>query len=93
MKRTCAANRYSNHLPIPGAAEGVRVLPPLATAEQLAGVLQITPRTIHKWAADGTIPTAVRCGKVVRFHPPSVAKALGLDLPEFGTQPASQTTP
>lgn len=67
------------------------MLPPLATAEQLAEVLQVSPRTIHNWAIDGTIPTAVRCGKVVRFHPPTVAKALGLDLPEFGSQTASPT--
>ena len=62
------------------------MLPSLATAEQLAEVLQITPRTVHYWAADGTIPTAIRRGKVVRFHPPAVAAALGLNLPEFGTK-------
>lgn len=49
-----------------------------------------TPRTIH-YRTNGIIPTAVRCGKVVRFHHPSAAKAHGLDLPEFGTQPARQT--
>ena len=59
-------------------------MPALATAEQIAEVLQITSRTVHYWAAAGTIPRALSCGKVVRFHPPAVAAALGLNLPEFG---------
>lgn len=71
--------------PVSGVEAGVRVLPSLATAEQIAEVLQITPRTVHFWAAAETIPTALRCGKVVRFNPPAVAAALGLNLPEFGT--------
>lgn len=85
-----AMRRHHRHFPkasppISGAMAGVRVLPSLATAEQLAEVLQITPRTVHYWAADGIIPTAIRRGKVVRFNPPAVAAALGLNLPEFGT--------
>lgn len=71
-------------IPISGAGVAVRVLPSLATAEQIAEALQITPRTVHNWSVAGTIPTALRCGKVVRFHPPAVAAALGLNLPEFG---------
>ena len=61
------------------------MLPSLATAEQIGTVLQVTPRTVLYWAAAGTIPTALRQGKIVRFHPPAVAAALELDLPEFGT--------
>jgi hypothetical protein len=61
-------------------------LPNLATAEQIAAVLQVTARTIHLWATaePPVIPVALRQGKVVRFHPPDVAKALGISLPEFG---------
>lgn len=82
--------RHHRHLtksspPVSGGEAGVRVLPSLATAEQIAEVLQVTSRTVHLWAAAETIPTALRCGKVVRFNPPAVAAALGLDLPEFGT--------
>lgn len=62
----------------------MRVLPSLATAEQIAEVLQVSSRCVHLWAAAETIPTALRCGKVVRFNPPAVAAALGLNLPEFG---------
>jgi hypothetical protein len=68
------------------------VLPPLATAEQLAKVIQVSSRTIHSWAETGTIPTALRCGKVVRFNPPAVAAALGIQLPEFGI-PQLEVTP
>lgn len=68
-----------------GVTGEVEVLPSLATAEQIAHVLQVSARTIHLWAAAGTIPVALRQGKVVRFHPPSVAESLGLDLPEFGS--------
>ncbi len=73
--------------PITGGVGGVRFLPTLATAEQIAEVLQITARTVLYWAERKEIPTALRRGKVVRFHPPAVAAALGLNLPEFGMQP------
>ena len=63
-----------------GVGEAI-VLPALATAQELAAFLQVSKRTIHVWAANETIPTALRCGKVVRFHPPAVAVALGLRLP------------
>lgn len=69
------------------------MLPSLATAEQIAAVLQVTPRTILYWAERGTIPTALRKGKIVRFHPPSVAAALGLNLPEFGVLDGPKTDP
>jgi hypothetical protein len=69
---------------VSGVEAGVRVLPSLATAEQIAEVLQVSSRTVHLWATAETIPTALRCGKVVRFNPPAVAAALGLNLPEFG---------
>ena len=75
--------------PTSGAVGGVLVLPPLATAEQIARVLQVTPRTVHYWADRGEIPTALRRGKVVRYHPPDVAAALGLVLPEFSRLPTS----
>ena len=35
---------------------GVRLLPALATAEQLAEVIQVSPRTIHNWAGSGNHP-------------------------------------
>lgn len=70
--------------PKTGGAGELIVLPTLATAEQLAAILQVSKRTIHVWAANETIPTALRCGKVVRFHPPAVAAALGLRLPGLG---------
>lgn len=66
-----------------GGAADWRALPSLATAEQLGEVIQVSARTIHYWAGAGTIPTALRCGHVVRFHPPAVAAALGIDLPAF----------
>ena len=74
--------------PLPNSGEAARVclLPFLATARQIAGVLQVSTRTVHLWAEAGTIPVALRQGKVVRFHPPAVAKALGLNLPEFGKE-------
>ncbi len=70
--------------PVSGVEDGKRVLPSLATAEQIAEAIQVSSRTVHLWASAGTIPTALRCGKVVRFSPPAVAAALGINLPEFG---------
>ena len=70
-------------------------LPNLATAEQIASALQVTARTIHLWATaePPVIPIAFRQGKVVRFHPPDVARALGISLPEFGIAPGEGGTP
>ena len=79
--------------PVSGVEAGVRVLPSLATAEQIGNALQVTPRTVHYWADAGTIPTALRQGKVVRFNPPAVAVALGLNLPEFGMNSGEITSP
>jgi len=70
--------RRNNHPPAPGGVGEIPVLPPLATAEQIAAVLQVSARTIHLWAEAGTIPTALRNGRVVRFNPPAVAAALGI---------------
>jgi hypothetical protein len=69
-------------------------LPALSTATQIAGLLQVSPRVVHLWASSGKIPVALRQGKVVRFHPPAVAQALGLDLPGFGDSrgPAEATS-
>lgn len=78
---------------VSGAGVSVRVLPSLATAEQIAEVLQVSSRTVHLWAAAETIPTALRCGKVVRFNPPAVGAALGINLPEFGTNSGEGGTP
>jgi len=93
-----AMRRHHRHstkssTPVTGAGAEVRVLPSLATAEQIAEVLQVTGRTVHLWAAAETIPTALRCGKVVRFNPPAVAAALGINLPEFGVNNEGGGTP
>lgn len=79
--------------PVSGIEPEVRVLPSLATAEQIGNALQVTPRTVHYWADAGTIPTALRQGKIVRFNPPAVAAALGLNLPEFGVNKGEGGTP
>ena len=59
-------------------AQLLAILPELATAEEIAAPLKVTARTIHSWASAGTIPVALRQGRIVRFSPPAVAKALGL---------------
>jgi len=63
---------------------GSCVLPVLATAEEIALPLGITSRTVTAWAAADKIPVALRAGKILRFYPPAVAAALGLDVPGFG---------
>ena len=56
----------------------MHVLPALATAAQMGEFLQVSPRQIHYWAASKTIPTALRQGKVIRFDPRHVLRALGI---------------
>jgi len=39
---------------------------PLVTAQQVAALLRVSPKTIYRWAQDGLLP-ASREGKLVRF--------------------------
>lgn len=54
------------------------LLPTLSTATQIGDALQVTPRTVLEWEAQGKIPAAFRSGRTVRFNPESVVKALGI---------------
>lgn len=65
----------------------------LATAGQIAEVLQISARTVHNLAARGEIPVALRAGKIVRFCPMAVATALGLDASVFDPPRTKAPTP
>jgi hypothetical protein len=67
-------------------------LPTLATAAQIAAPLQVTSRTVTTWATEGRIPVALRCGKILRFYPASVAAALGIDVSVFISAVATDAT-
>jgi predicted site-specific integrase-resolvase len=47
-----------------------------ATAEELAAVYQVRPATIRAWHRAGRIPAAVAMGRILRFDPEAVARAL-----------------
>jgi len=53
-------------------------LPAFSTAAQIGDALQVTARTVLMWEAEGKIVAALRQGRVVRFCPIAVAKALGI---------------
>ena len=48
----------------------------LITAEQMGERLSLAASTIKRWASDGTIPCLKLSGKIVRFDPEEVEKAL-----------------
>jgi excisionase family DNA binding protein len=48
----------------------------LSTAEEIGERFRVTGRTILNWAFAGTIPTALRVGRVVRFDFDEVRNAL-----------------
>lgn len=48
----------------------------LITAEQLAEELSLRPGTIKRWVHEGIIPCLRLSGKVVRFDPDEVERAL-----------------
>lgn len=58
----------------------------MSTAEQIGGACQVSGKTIHNWSKGPTplIPIAFQAGKVIRFNPRDVARALGLAPPESG---------
>jgi excisionase family DNA binding protein len=51
----------------------------LHTAEEIAEVLKVDPKTVLNWAKDGIIPEAFRVGRTVRFSLDAVKEALDLD--------------
>jgi hypothetical protein len=74
-----------------GEEFSLAVLPQLSTATQIARPLKVTSRLVHIWATSGKIPVALRQGKIVRFSPAEVAKALGIAIPELGHAPPEGT--
>ncbi len=53
--------------------EDIRMFSRMLTAEQVAQVYQVSPKTIYRWAKQGAIP-AFREGRVVRFFLRDVEK-------------------
>jgi excisionase family DNA binding protein len=39
---------------------------PLVTAEEIAAVLKVSPKSIYRWASEGRLP-AFREGRLIRF--------------------------
>jgi excisionase family DNA binding protein len=50
----------------------------LLDREEMGRRLGVSTATVDRWAADGTIP-AIRCGRSVRFHWPTVLQKLLAD--------------
>ena len=48
----------------------------LLTPPQLARELKTTPQTIGVWHRKGIIPSAIACGRVIRFNRADVLAAL-----------------
>ncbi len=63
-------------------------LPPLCSSEQLGAALQCSSRTILNWSKGTSpkIPMAFQLGKVIRYDPREIARALGIPVPA-GTAP------
>lgn len=41
---------------------------PFLTVDELAAMLQVTPKTIYAWRQSGVCPPCVRVGKYLRFR-------------------------
>ena len=52
----------------------------LHTAEEIAAYFKVDPKTILNWAKDGSIPEALRIGRVVRFNLADVKSSLNMAL-------------
>jgi hypothetical protein len=49
----------------------IQELGPLLTLHQLSEIFQVTPRTIQRWTAGGTLPV-VRLGRTTRYNPEDI---------------------
>ena len=56
----------------------------LHTAEEIAEVLKVDPKTVLNWARDGIIPEAFRVGRTVRFSLDAVNAALDVNCAGAG---------
>ena len=43
-----------------------KMLPLLVTAEEIAAILKVSPKSVYRWASEGRLP-AFRGGRLVRF--------------------------
>lgn len=50
--------------------------PPLLTAPEVAAILQVTPRTVWRWAAAGRLPR-VRINGITRYRASDIAALIG----------------
>ena len=60
----------------PPTVTGSEVPQDLHTAEEIAALLKVDPKTVFNWAKAGIIPEAIRQGKVIHFRKADVMKAL-----------------
>ena len=63
----------------PSSVTGGDVPPDLHTAEEIAAVLKVDPKTVLNWAKAGIIPEAFRVGRTVRFSLDAVKAALDVN--------------
>jgi excisionase family DNA binding protein len=47
----------------------------ILTAQEVAAMLRVTPRTVHNWAASGVLP-AFRAGRLWRFNAEDIRKLI-----------------
>jgi predicted site-specific integrase-resolvase len=50
----------------------------LVSPEVLAGDLEVEPKTVKRWAAEGRIPAHHLTRKIIRFDRAAVLRALGV---------------
>ena len=53
----------------PPSKNGLPAVPRTLSIEDLAGVLQVDPKTIRRWRSESRLPDAIEIGGVVRWDP------------------------
>lgn len=62
----------------------------LLTATEVAGVLNVSPRTLTRWATERRVPVAIRTDRIIRFELNAVLAALAPCDTEEGSRPEGE---
>lgn len=54
----------------------------LLTTDQVASLLQVTPRTVRRWARDGVLPRVRIGGRITRYRAHDVASLIATTTSE-----------
>ena len=70
--------------------DGMPVELGMLTAEEIAGLVNCSPRTVHRLADEGVIPKSVRIGGMLRWRRPDIRQWIDAGCPKIANAQVQQ---